>query len=328
MIATIKYFDMFSGIGGFRAGLERAGGYECVGRSEIDKHADRAYRSLFNIKESEVYYEDATKINPNAMPEFDLLVAGFPNQSVSITDERQEILAVCGIMLPAVTRLVRAKRPLYLLFEAIPRLLSVDGGRIFAAFLNELSGLRYNLEFQVLNSADFGVAQSRRRVYIIGYLGLGCAGAVLPFRGADRAPLIPTVGIENTKALLIKEATGRGYKEAFPGDSVDLGYIDNGTRRGRVGRGIAHTLNGSRMQGVVTPDGRIRRLLPRECFRLQGFSDSQIDKILKTASDTHLYRMAGNAVTVNVVHALAKRLKTAHEAAVAATGAEEPRLAA
>jgi DNA (cytosine-5)-methyltransferase 1 len=64
--------------------------------------------------------------------------------------------------------------------------------------------------------------------------------------------------------LLIKEATKRGYKEAYPGDSVDIGYVDNHNRRGRVGRGIAHTLNGSRMQGVVMPDGRIRRLTPRE----------------------------------------------------------------
>jgi DNA (cytosine-5)-methyltransferase 1 len=81
------------------------------------------------------------------------------------------------------------------------------------------------------------------------------------------------------------------------------------------------------MQGVVTQEMRVRKLTPQECFRLQGFYDDQIDKILKTVSDTEAYKLAGNAVTVNVVHALALRLKTAHEAAVAATGAEERRAA-
>ena len=74
----IRFFDMFAGVGGFRAGLERAGGFECVGHCEIDKHADAAYRAIHSIKENEVFYEDATKINTDTLPEFDLLCAGFP----------------------------------------------------------------------------------------------------------------------------------------------------------------------------------------------------------------------------------------------------------
>ena len=86
---TIKFFDMFSGIGGFRAGLERAGGYACIGHCEIDKYADRAYREVHNVKENEVFYEDATTINPEEMPQFDLLCAGFPCQSfLSLAEER------------------------------------------------------------------------------------------------------------------------------------------------------------------------------------------------------------------------------------------------
>jgi DNA (cytosine-5)-methyltransferase 1 len=119
----------------------------------------------------------------------------------------------------------------------------------------------------------------------------------------------------------IKEATARGYKEAVPGDSVNLSYADQNKKRGRVGKSIANTVDTSSQQGVVTLQGRIRRLMPRECFRLQGFSDSQIDKLLDGGSDTQAYKQAGNAVTVNVVHALALRLKRAHEAAAAATAA-------
>ena len=90
-----------------------------------------------------------------------------------------------------------------------------------------------------------------------------------------------------------------------------------------MGSKIAHTLDTGSSQGVVTPSLRIRRLTPRECFRLQGFSETQIDKLLSVDSDTQAYKQAGNAVTVNVVHALGLRLKTANEAAVAAAGAEK-----
>lgn len=86
-----------------------------------------------------------------------------------------------------------------------------------------------------------------------------------------------------------------------------------------MGRGIAHTLDTGCTQGVVTGELRIRRLVPRECFRLQGFSEEQIDRLLSVDSDTQAYKQAGNAVTVNVIHALGLRLKAAHEAAVAAT---------
>lgn len=125
-------------------------------------------------------------------------------------------------------------------------------------------------------------------------------------------------GIGGFRAVLeIKEATKSGYKEARPGDSVDLGFAGQNTRRGRVGKNIAHTLDTGCTQGVVTPQLRIRRLMPRECFRLQGFSEAQIDRLLSVDSDTQAYKQAGNAVTVNVVHAIALRLKAAHEAAMA-----------
>ena len=101
--------------------------------------------------------------------------------------------------------------------------------------------------------------------------------------------------------LLIKEATKRGYKEAYPGDSADLGYAGMNTRRGRVGKNIAHTLETSSIQGIVERGGRIRRLMPRECLRLQGFAEDQIDRLLAITSDAQAYKQAGNSVTVNVI---------------------------
>lgn len=397
---TIRFFDMFSGIGGFRAGLERAGGFTCIGHCEIDKYADQAYRAAHNVKESEVFYEDATRIDPDTMPDFDLLCGGFPCQSFSIAGRRKGFEDARGTLFFEIARVAAKKRPPYLLLENVPGLLSHDGGRTFAAILDALCRLRYSVEFQVLNSKDFGVPQSRRRVYIVGYLDPGCAGKILPVRGTNPEALKLLIdgrqdsrvydpsgvsktllaksggcggrtglyavgcrwktgitreidaaytltagdfrglnrGIHTQNAVLelaeksdtagdaalpIKECTKSGYKEAVPGDSVDLSYSGANTRRGRVGVGIAHTLNTSGSQGVVTPEIRIRRLMPRECFRLQGFSEEQIDRFLSVDSDTQAYKQAGNAVTVNVIHAIGLRLMAAHKASVAATEAEK-----
>ena len=377
--STIKFFDMFSGIGGFRAGLERAGGYACTGHCEIDKHADRAYRAVHNVKENEVFYEDATTIKPEEMPQFDLLCAGFPCQSFSIAGRRKGFDDKRGTLFFEIARVAGKRRPAYLLLENVPGLLSHDQGRTFTAILSTLSQLGYHVEFQVLNSRDFGVPQSRKRLYIVGYLDLNCAGKVLPFLrtnpetlkcllpGRQDSRVYDTGGLSKTllaraggpggktglyavgcdwkkgvtreidsaytltasgyrglnrrhtqnAVLEIKEATRSGYKEAAPGDSVDLGFAGQNTRRGRVGKNIAHTLDTGCTQGVVTPTLRIRRLMPRECLRLQGFSEPQIDRLLSVDSDTQAYKQAGNAVTVNVVHAIALRLKAAHEAAMA-----------
>ena len=379
----IRFFDMFSGIGGFRAGLERAGGFTCVGHCEIDKHAGKAYRAAHDVKENEVFYEDATKIDTNTMPDFDLLCGGFPCQSFSIAGKRKGFEDARGTLFFEIARVARAKRPAYLLLENVPGLLSHDGGRTFAAILGTLDELGYHVEWQVLNSKDFGVPQSRRRVYIVGYLDPRCAGEVLPLREANAETLkllidgrqdsrvydpagvsktllakaggiggktgLYAVGFDRKSGITkeldtaytltagdyrglnrnhtqnavlhIKGATKRGYNEAAAGDSVNLSFAGGNQQRGRVGRQIAHTITTGSHQGVVTEDFRIRRLMPRECFRLQGFSETQIDKFLSVDSDAQAYKQAGNAVTANVVHALGLRLKAAHEAVVGATGA-------
>lgn len=111
--------------------------------------------------------------------------------------------------------------------------------------------------------------------------------------------------------LLIKEATKSGYKEATPGDSVDLSFGGSNTRRGRVGRDIAHTLDCGSTQGIVERGGRIRRLMPRECLRLQGFAEDQIDRLLAITSDSQAYKQASNCVTVNVIEAIGRKLLAA-----------------
>lgn len=374
MICLIRYFDMFAGIGGFRAGLTRAGGFQCVGHCEIDKYADASYRAVHDIGEEERYYPDARKIDPSDLPDFDLLCGGFPCQSFSMAGHRRGFDDARGTLFFEVARLAEARRPPYLLLENVPGLLSHDKGKTFCAILAALDDLGYHVEWTVLNSKHFGVPQSRRRVFLIGYLDSRCAGKIFPVFGHDGKALIQLIGgpqgsrvydpegvactqtagaggmggktglylidlckgkpeqteiarcitarygqttlsthqRERSGVLLIKEDTKCGYKEAAPGDTVNLGFLSC-VRRGRVGKDIAFTLESSSTQGIVERGGRIRRLMPRECLRLQGFGDDQIDKILAITSDAQAYKQAGNSVTVNVIEAIGHRIRAVDE---------------
>lgn len=125
---------------------------------------------------------------------------------------------------------------------------------------------------------------------------------------ADGEPMF-TLTAQDRHGILIKEATKQGYAEAEIGDSVNLSHPNSKTRRGRVGRQIANTLLTGESQGVVEPDFRIRKLTPRECWRLQGFPDWAFDKAQEVNSNSQLYKQAGNSVTVNVIAAIAKELE-------------------
>ncbi|MFB8725442.1 DNA (cytosine-5-)-methyltransferase [Enterococcus casseliflavus] len=109
-------------------------------------------------------------------------------------------------------------------------------------------------------------------------------------------------------AILIKEATAQGYAQALPGDSINISHPNSETRRGRVGKGIANTLLTGKEQAVVTEEFQIRKLTPRECWRLQGFPDRAFDRAKEVNSDSQLYKQAGNSVTVPVIHDIARRL--------------------
>ena len=177
---SIRYFDMFAGIGGFRSGLEAVGGFECVGYCEINRHAKQAYEALYQT-EGELYYEDATAINPEQLPDFDLLLAGFPCQSFSQSGSRKGFEDTRGKMFFEVARIAAVKRPCFLLIENVPGLLNHDKGKTFEVILSTLDNMGYSLSWQVLNSKNFGVPQSRNRVYIVGFLREKCGGEVLSF---------------------------------------------------------------------------------------------------------------------------------------------------
>ena len=312
MAKTIRYLDMFSGMGGFREGLTRAD------RLRAGAKPPRPFCPASD-------FGGRKRVAP---------MDGVPRVETAGTHLACRDVRGCGCG------------------DTPPGLLPHDEGRTFAAILHALDRLGYFVEWQVLNSKDFHVPQSRKRVYLVGYLDVRCRGKIYPFTETARTPLIQIQpgkqgervyspeGVSCTLTaqaggmggktglyevgLPIREDTRKGYKMAYPGDSVNLAYAKN-NRRGRVGRQIAHTLTACNDQGtveacaVLTPDretiqhsvspcGRIRRLTPRECLRLQGWADDRIDLVMPIQSDSQLYKQAGNGVTVTVVEAIGKRL--------------------
>ena len=150
---AIRFFDMFAGIGGFRSGLEAVGGFECIGHCEIDKKANQAYNAIYQPK-GEIYFEDATKIDTNDLPDIDLICAGFPCQSFSVAGKRLGFRDdTRGTLFFEVARIAEAKRPPLLLLENVPGLLSHDGGRTLFTIFSTLVELGYDIEWCVHNSA-------------------------------------------------------------------------------------------------------------------------------------------------------------------------------
>ena len=344
----IKYFDIFAGIGGFRSGLEKAGGFKCVGYCEIDKYAKKAYETLYDTR-NEVFYDDARKIDPNELPDLDLICGGFPCQSFSIAGKRGGFDDARGTLLFEIARIAAVKKPKYLLLENVPGLLSHDSGRTFATILGTLDELGYDVVWEVLNSADFHVAQSRKRVYIIGFHREKCSGKVLSFTDANPKTLVKRIsgregkeiahtlttscnqgyyalGIdmnpepkvtELARCITARQDSGIGHHKGEKSGVVlitdPIAVLDPAKaetrqqgRRFKLPNEPMFTLTVTDRHGVVYC-GYIRKLMPLECWRLQGFTDEQFERVKATGmSDAQLYKQAGNAVTTNVIEAIGK----------------------
>ena len=383
----MKFLDLFAGIGGFRLGMESAG-HECVGFCEIDKYARASYKAIHNT-EGEIELHDITRVTDESIRRFgsvDVICGGFPCQAFSIAGARRGFEDTRGTLFFEIARFASILKPRYLFLENVKGLLNHDRGSTFEVILSALDELGYDVEWQVLNSKNFGVPQNRERVFIIGHLRGGSGRKVFPLSGDGAAitceqPKINKVGnirkkgksqsgdvvsidslaptlcstttqkdplkvlIENEikqfgvlqpnynqsgvvyeidgiaptirayqggglePKIRVKEATSKGYAEAEVGDSVNLSHPNSKTRRGRVGKKVANALLTVESQGVIEPDFRIRKLTPRECWRLQGFPDWAFDKAQEVNSNSQLYKQAGNSVTVNVIAAIAKEFR-------------------
>lgn len=350
----MKYLSLFSGIGGFELAIKqayetqqsgpdtalgRAGPYlrrsrrvsgsdnadtprpVCVGYSEIDPHALELYQRHFPAHAN---LGDIVGLDASVLPEFDLLVGGFPCQAFSIAGKRGGFTDTRGTLFFEIVRIAQEKRPRLLLLENVKGLLSHDKGRTFAAILLALDAIGYDCQWEVLNAKNFGVPQNRERVFIVGHLRGTPRPEVFPLGACARRHAAsheqpgpashclsthaqrsdPTAQTYIAHAL--KARFDSGYDAKHPQTLVATGV--NRPSRGFEprGDGLACTVRAgeSGSKNLMTDGFAIRRLTPVECERLQGFPDGWTAGV----SDTQRYRCLGNAVAVPVVRAVAERL--------------------
>jgi DNA (cytosine-5)-methyltransferase 1 len=311
----MRFFDMFSGIGGFHEGIHRAmPEAECIGYSDIDKKAISVYEKHF---EGVKNYGDATKINPGDLPDFDLLCGGFPCQSFSIAGKRRGLQDIRGTLFVEIVRLAKAKRPRLLLLENVKGLLNHDGGETLATILDSFSELGYALEWEVINSKNFGVPQDRSRIFIIGHFGGEPTRQVFPLGNCNEAIIGDVQGSRQVSTCLDANY-GKGWLDhgqrtmiaVQPFMTPDrLTNRANGRRMKENGE-PSFTLSAQDRHGVCLDGVKIRRFTPLECERLQGFPDGWTEYGVKgeRMSDSARYKMLGNAVTVPVIEAITKEM--------------------
>ena len=304
----MKFLDLFSGIGGFRLGLEQYG-HECVGFCEIDKYARQSYKAIHNT-EGELEYHDITTVTDDQWRELkgtvDIITGGFPCQAFSIAGKRQGFEdETRGTLFFEIMRAAKQIQPPILFLENVKGLLNHDKGRTFRIILQAMDELGYNAEWQVLNSKDFGVPQNRERVFIIGHLRGAGGREVFPIGGTDEATAVPINLIVHSKGLEVRIATEQ---------PIDRDYNKKGLSRETHLEFQKENISPSLRSGVQAerllyePEYRIRKLTPLECWRLQGFPDSAFRKAEQVVSNSQLYKQAGNSVTVNVITAIAEKL--------------------
>jgi len=256
-------------------------GFRCVWANDWDKYACRVYRSHWNdgtLREGNVEAVDA-----DGLPDFDLLTAGFPCQSFSFAGRRKGFGDVRGTLFFSVARVAEAKRPKVVLLENVKGLLSAQRGYCFWTVLRVLEELGYWVEWQVLNSRHFGVPQNRERVFVVGHLGGAGGREVFPITENSSE----NEKMEVKRKPISKCLRARGQSDPHSGLQLIM---------------LSHT------------KANIRRLTPTECERLQGFPDGWTQRGVDVEgneagiSDTQRYKMLGNAVTVNVVEFLGRRM--------------------
>lgn len=408
----MKFLDFFAGIGGFRRGMELAG-HKCVGFCECDKFAYGSYVSMHLLTEEqrerlmtmpknkrikeigkeeyrngEWYARDIREIRADHVPRAECWCFGFPCQDISVAGKQLGFRGERSSLFFAVMRIIQdtkeEDRPTYLFIENVKNLLSVNGGTDFLKLLIALDEAGYDAEWQVINSADFGVPQSRERVFIVGHHRGKCGSKVFPVYGTDGKNHVEQVGNYLKTATRENPNQGRIYEPL--GLSPCLNKMQGGRREPSIvlpcfvdmsyGSGGGETDQAFCLQSrydkgicgrkretvgvcipVLTPDraekrqdGRrfkengkpmftltgqdrhgiaiemdddfcvnaiwsdkygcyiaIRKLTPKECFRLQGWEDIYFERAEMVNSDRQLYKQAGNGVTVNVVEAIARR---------------------
>ena len=361
----ITLLDLFSGIGGFHLGFNKAGYKVKSFNSEIDKYARAVYK--YNFKDS-TYVGSVTDVRGSELPRIDAITFGSPCQDFSMAGQRKGMQGNRSSLIAQAIRLISECKPSFFVWENVKGTFSSNSGEDFWAIIQAFADIGgYRLEWQLLNTKWF-LPQNRERIYLVGYLGDGGGQQVFPIQGGPgeveklrgqqgtantikarynakgvgayvverkqpsqevnivalrgRNPDNPSDRSKGTNLEQTMEVNTQGTSNALTQVQKD-NYVVSGTlRTHNDGKGFREIKDGDAPcipararedgsgQPIIGLDNSIRRLTPLECERLQGFPDNWTAMGTDgPISDTQRYKMCGNAVTVDVVTAVAKNLK-------------------
>jgi len=315
----IKFMDFCAGIGAGRFGLENLG-LNCVAFSEIDRYAERTYREFFG--EEEKNHGDLMKINPADLPNFDLMIAGFPCQSFSVIGQRRGMNDHRGQIIYGLIKIMNGKNLPYFILENVKGLVNHEGGKTLKIILEELDKAGYKVYHRVLSSLHYGVPQMRERIYFVGIR----KDLVKENKHFEWPKPVKTPKIEN---YLIDDGELE-FNEKKRAYETFLKFLDNKYNKGlfkvekllkedclvldtrqsdlRLYRGKVPTLRTGRHGILYVRNGKFRKLSGYESLLLQGFPKNLAEKAKGKIANVYLLSQAGNAMTVNTIEAIGKNL--------------------
>jgi len=311
----VKFISLFTGIGGFDLGFERAG-MQCVAQVEFDKRAREVLRKHWP---DVALHEDVRNVGKHNLPTVDLVCGGFPCQDLSVAGKRKGLDGERSGLWFEFHRIIGELKPGWVVIENVPGLLTSNRGRDFAVILDGLVKCGYRVAWRVLDAQYFGLAQRRKRVFIVASLGNGRAAEVLFERESGNGNTPPRRATpEADTAAVINCAQDES------GIDTDIIALTGWDQQGRsiyspygvsptLTSGGKHPAGGQMINVMIDTPLTVRRLTPRECERLQGFPDDW------TAGqpDSARYKQCGNAVAVPVLEWIGKRIVSAATEAAA-----------
>lgn len=293
---SFRFIDLFAGIGGMRIAFQRVGG-KCVFSSEWDKFSQKTYEANFG----ECPNGDITLIDEKAIPNFDVLLAGFPCQPFSMIGKREGFNhPTQGTLFFDVVRILKEKEPKAFLLENVPGLLTNDKGRTFEIIKSELINLNYSIYYKIIDAADFGVPQVRKRLYIVGLKKDENYGEFeFPTPKCEKVYICDVLE-EDPKGYTITQKTQNNY--LFKLNDGKPQIVDKNSKI-QVKTLVASYHKIQRLTGTFVKGGEtgLRLLSELECKRIMGFPDEYNVPV----SRTQMYRQFGNSVAIPVIQAIA-----------------------
>lgn len=310
ILSDYTFIDLFAGIGGFHVALSSFGA-SCVFASEWDKYAADTYEENFNKRP----YGDITQINEIEIPKHDILCAGFPCQSFSVSGKQKGFDDIRGSLFFDIARIINFHKPRVIFLENVKNLVNHNEGRTLKVIIETLESLDYKVFTKILNSSHFGLPQNRERIYIVAFSKIIDSND-FSFPNPTNEPIsvenileenpVDVKFIERDDIEIYKNYT---FQDTLFGRTkinkpLQIGKVNKGGQGERIYdiRGHAITLSAhgggiGAKTGLYYIDGKIRRLTPKECARVQGFPENF--KINQSSSQAR--KQFGNSVSINVL---------------------------